>query len=243
VSEFDFPELSWTEVTLRLQDALAPPRTREAGEGEGIYERRSEQPPIESSERIMFGGPLATPLLSSDVDEADLATFMRDHDAAWLLVHSGVTFPGHHERFELTQAAVELGLGDADLKAWSMLPMSAGTGVELSSGFKLAPNLQIAGTGGGVGEFERGARRKGEEAFLLAEGLLSSKPSWRFKRTPAVKLEGTYRLVMVVRGVAGQRSQLTVRLTGAVRTGRFSGTTELHPAAPPGVELAFPNRS
>src|SRR5436305_408434 len=123
--EFPYPELTYTNFELRPEGVWSRPRLRVPG----VRGRRVD--PDSLATRIQFGGPLATPLLLSDVqDNPDLVTFMRDEKASWLLVHSGVTFQTGSGDRELETGDVQLQLRGADAVAWSLLPELASTPIQ-----------------------------------------------------------------------------------------------------------------
>jgi hypothetical protein len=169
---------------------------------------------------------------------------MRSRSAAWQLVHSAVTFPKSQDGAELDTATVELRLeGSPEILAWSMLPDVASTPIEIGGGFSIGPSLKLKMVEASAGTFNRQTTRRGAEAFIVSEELLTSRPRWRFKRTKAVKLEGAHRLVMIVQAPVGTKAQLAVSLGGSIRTGRRPGwlkrTQELETTAGPSISLAF----
>jgi hypothetical protein len=245
VDWFEFPKLRYEDVSLRLDLPSEPDGN---GNGEtGEHARTWSSVSFKLEEGLSFGGPMAAPLQKKDVHDDDLRTFMRDPAATWLLVHSGVTFKGEQKRAEFDRAMVAFRLAGAEALAWSLYPISAATPLELSSALTFEPNFQVAGTGGGLGSAGKSKKRQTQEPFILSQDAQTATPSWLFKRTSAVKLEGNYRLVMVVRGRPGEQAKLTTTLNAAVRPGRIAGLVkdrvDLLPYSPKAIELAFPSRS
>jgi hypothetical protein len=237
--EFPYPQLTYTNFELRPEGFRSRPRARVPG----ALGRKVD--PGSLPTRIQFGGPLATPLLVSDVQsDPDLVTFMRNAEYSWLQVHSGVTFQTGSGDRELETGDVQLHLRGADAVAWSLLPQLASTPIQTTSSFSFNPNLTLAGWGGSLGDVGNIAMRQGEEPYLHAGGLLGPDPAWRFTRTDMVTLDGTYRLVMVVRASVGVTARLGVTLGGSVRPTfflrKFGKAVQLRPARGPTIELRFP---
>jgi len=236
--EFPYPQLTYTNVDLRPEGFWSRPRL-------GVPGARSRRvDPDSLPTRIQFGGPLATPLLVSDVqNDPDLVAFMRNAKASWQLVHSGVTFQTGSGDRELETGDVQLHLRGADAVAWSLLPELASTPIETAASFSFAPNLTLAGWGGSLGDAGKTATQQGQEPYLRADGLMGSDPAWRFKRTDMVTLDGTYRLVMVVRASVGATARLGVTLGGSVRPPfllrKVKKAVQLRPAPGPTIELRF----
>jgi hypothetical protein len=123
--ELQYPELVYKSFVLRPEGFRSRPRARVPG----ALGRRVD--PGSLPTRIQFGGPLATPLLVSDVqNDPDLVAFMRNAKASWLLVHSGVTFQTGSGDRELETGDVQLHLRGADAVAWSLLPQLASTPIQ-----------------------------------------------------------------------------------------------------------------
>jgi hypothetical protein len=237
--EFPYPELTYTSFVLRPEGFWSRPRLGVPGA------RGRRVDPDSLPTRIQLGGPLATPLLVSDVkDNPDLVTFMRDEEASWQLVHSGVTFQTGPGDRELETGDVRLHLRGADAVAWSLLPELASTPIQTTESFTFAPRLKLAAVEASLGEIEKSKTQQGQTPYLRADGLLSSDPVWRFKRTDMVTLDGTYRLVMVVRASVGVTARLGVTLGGSVRPPflfrAVRKAVQLRPAQGPTIELRFP---
>jgi hypothetical protein len=196
---------------------------------------------------VKFGGPLAVPIGTAEVDgDAALLAFMKEEEASWQLVHSAVTFDAEDGDPDLETAAVRLAFGGpngATTVAWSMLPESASTPYDVNRGFSLGPEVKLSAVGASAGSIDGAKTHHGEDVYLRAGGLFTQSPEWKFKRTKTVKLAGSYRLVMVARGLRGTTAQLAVTLEGSVRNGRLPGplkkTTKLVPTTAPGIELTF----
>lgn len=237
--ELQYPELIYRSFVLRPEGFLSRPRVRGA-------EARLRRVDLDSlPTRVQFGGPIATPLLVKDVrDDADLVAFMRDEKASWQLVHSGVTFRTDRHDRRLETAEVQLELRGADVVAWSLLPEAASTPIQTGASFTFAPKLKLKAAEVSGPAAEQHVEQQGQENYLRADGLLSSRPAWRFTRTDMVALDGTYRLVMVVRAPVGVTAQLAVTLGGSVRPMLpfrvFKDAIQLRPRPGPTIELRFP---
>jgi hypothetical protein len=148
----------------------------------------------------------------------------------------------------LESAAVMMELSDADgsseVIAWSLLPQVAATPFEASHGYTLGPSLKLEGVDVSVGNITRQRVEHGEAVFLRAEDELTSRAGWKFHRTATVQLEGSYRLVMIVRAPAHGRPQLSVTLTASVRPPgvlpkRFRKLVDIRGPEGPNSTLAF----
>jgi hypothetical protein len=237
--ELPYPELIYGSFALRPEGFLSRPRVR-------VVEAKARRGDLDSlPTRVQFGGPIATPLLVKDVqDDADLVAFMRDEKARWQLVHSGVTFRTERHDRRLETANVQLQLSGADVVAWSLLPEAASTPIQTGTSFTFAPKLKLKAVEVSGPSFEGHEEQQGQDPYLRADGLLSAQPAWRFMRTDMVALDGTYRLVMVVRAPVGVTAQLAVTLGGSVRPmlpfRPFKDAVQLRPRSGPTIELRFP---
>jgi hypothetical protein len=237
--EFPYPELSYTNFALRPEGFWSRPRLRVPGA------RARGADPDSLPTRIQFGGPIATPLLAKDVqDNPDLVAFMRDEKDGWQLVHSGVTFEMGGGDRELETADVQLQLSGGKAIAWSLLPEVASTPIQRTVSYTFAPQLKLAAVEASGGSVSGSEVQSGQTPYLRAKGLLGSQPAWRFERTDMMSLDGTFRLVMVVRASLGVTAKLAVTLGGSVRPPLLfrpvRKAVQLRPAPGPTIELRFP---
>lgn len=243
-----FPDLSFAVVPLNpgrvLMRESEGARTEERS---GRFGRRDRR--LHSTEsvagRLKLGGPLAAQITDTYADDdGDLLAFMADSGFGWRLIHSAVSFENDEgdPRFEGALLTLTLS-GEAEAIAWSLLPESASTPLEISNGFTVSPELAFAGASASPGAVSHGKTRQGKDVYLSASGLMEDTVKWKFKRTKTVELDGSHRLVMVARGARGAKAQVTATLEGSVRTGRLPGplrkTEKFGPSALPSVDLSF----
>lgn len=171
-------------------------------------------------DRLEFGGPIARVLTPSDAnDDADLAAFIaREWEAArYAQVHCAISFNAGDT--PLASAAVELQLASPSSEpppiAWSLSPEVAATPFELTTSFSVGPKLKILGAEAGA-EIGESKTAHGEDAFLRSTGLLTGRPSWVFARRKTVELEGSYRLILIIRTPAGAPLEVTVTLRASL---------------------------
>ena len=237
MTEFDYPELSLKSVDLAPSDPQ--------------FRRASTAPRELLSDRLHFGGPVAVPIGTNDVDvDTDLVAFIRGEAATarYVLVHSALTFhsdPGDPE-FESAEVLMDLSdeTGTLEVIAWSLLPQSAAMPFETSRGFALGPSLKLSGVDLTVGSVDGTTTRHGHDVFLRAIDELTSHAGWKFQRTPTVELDGSYRLVMIVRASALGKAQLSVTLAATVRASglrprRFRSVLPLGGVEGPSSKLEF----
>ena len=84
----------------------------------------------------------------------------------------------------------------------------------------MQPNLTVAGTGGTIGGPTWSTTDHGTQAYMIGGPELSPHPAWMFQRTPAQKIEGSTRLVMVIQVPTGRTGSLTVSLQASLEKKR-----------------------
>jgi hypothetical protein len=236
--ELQYPDLEVVPVKLLAADDLGLGPARRDGADEAGYSL---------PRRLHFGGPLAVPLGPDDVQgDPNLVTLVRNDAATirYVLVHSALSFHTDAGDPALERASVLIKLSDeagaSEVKAVSLLPQSASTPYETTGGFSLSPSLQLGGAGGSLGSYGRTKTEHGEDFFLRAMDEGSDHPGWKFERTSTVKLDGSYRLVMVVRASATGRARISVTLEASVREGRiFRKEVVLTGPEGPTTEMTF----
>jgi hypothetical protein len=179
-------------------------------------------PPL--TDRIALGGPVAVAVTPDYVaDDPGLRAFVAGEaaHAVYYLVHLSVSFAAEPASPRLDSAALDLTLsGPADAPqpvAWSMSPLRVSDPVQLERRFSLGPELKLADVSVKLGELDRTVSRQREDIFLQAQGELRADPRWEFQHTPAARLYGSFRLIMVVRAATGQPTSLSATIRAATK--------------------------
>jgi hypothetical protein len=167
-------------------------------------------------------------------------------DFLFFLVHLTATFmPKSDEPFKAAEVAVHLDpdRGQADPPiAWSVAPDALLDIVKVSREVQLNASLQIVGLGpfkpGGGSTWMRSASVDRKEAFLLAGNELRSDPYWRLRETPATKVEGMVRLLLVVRCRAGAPVHGRMQVSAWVERKRY-GVWAYEARLPGSAPIAF----
>lgn len=182
---------------------------------------RGERPPLAG--RVAFGGPLAVPVTSDYVTDDPVLRVFVEREAAhsvYHLVHMSVSFAGEPATPRLDSVVIELTMsstGGPEPVAWSMAPLRITDPVQIERGFRLGPNLKLQDLEVGVGEFEWKASSSRSEIFLQAHRELRADPAWEFRRTAAMALYGSHRLIMVVRSARDEATSVTGTIRAATK--------------------------
>jgi hypothetical protein len=174
--------------------------------------------------RIALGGPYAVPVTPDYVAaDPELRTFVVQEAAhnVYYLVHLSVSFAAEPTRPRLERLAIELRLSSSVTPptpvAWSMAPLRLSDSVQVEHGFRLGPELKLAGAEFKVGEVERNVSEQRAKVFLQAQRELRSDPAWEFTSARKMSLYGSYRLVMVVRTAKDAATSVSSTLRAATR--------------------------
>ncbi|MEU4895615.1 hypothetical protein AB0B12_28405 [Streptomyces sp. NPDC044780] len=200
------PELPERELALLSEETSQPTGPRLAG-------------------RVILGGPVALPVTAELVGpDPDLLDFLRTEadNAVYHLVHLSVTCARdtpdpvlHSVNLDVTLTAEPVRRGGTVFQpvAWSMTPRQL-TGQADAGAAERAAHL-----GPRLG-FRHGVPTAyGERVWLEARRELRSDPGWEIRRTSAVRIDGTYRLAMVVRAPRAAVSRAAVAVGATVREG------------------------
>ncbi|MFI0815322.1 hypothetical protein ACH4TX_03595 [Streptomyces sp. NPDC021098] len=198
---------------------------------------------------ITLGGPVSVPVTPELVAGApELLAFLEAeaHTAAYHLLHCAISCAEdapepalHTVNLDLTLSVPEAEAGPAFRPvAWSMAPhqlTDATDASDASAPVRLGPRLGLRD--------DHHAPPPGERVCLEARRELRSDPGWEIRRTGAVRIGGTYRLVMVVRAPRGTVSLAAVAVGATVREGhaphRFRAEIP-HPVRLPDRECVAP---
>jgi len=180
--------------------------------------------------RITLGWPDAVPMTKALLkDDAATAAFLQQHaDATFFLIQLACTFH-HQDDTPFDQAWLRVQLQQADLQAtplaiaWSMSPEKVEDVQEVSNSIKLDSKFQILSIGQQV-HAEGKVKTPVRTIQISARGLREPSPYWHFRRTPAARLEGSFRLALVARlprvtattAMVDFRATVTHRLLGII---------------------------
>jgi hypothetical protein len=194
--------------------------------------------------RVQFGSPQIVPIDESyQPEDTDLQAFVKAQAGSvrFALAHMSVHFP--FGKPPLVAASVEVDLADdagtGRTLAYSIFPTNLGYAKDVTHGFKLEPNLTIAGTGGSIGGINKKTVEHGTQDYLIGGPELSPHPAWMFRRTRAQAIEGSTRLIMVIEVPVGCIGSLSVSLQASVEKRKFrfikrhiplSGADQANPA-------------
>lgn len=174
--------------------------------------------------RITLGGPYAVPVTPEYVAaDPDLRAFVVREVAhnVYYLVHLSVSFAAEPSTPHMERLAIELRLSSSVTPpapvAWSMAPLRLSDTVQVEHGFRLGPDLKLAGAEFNLGEVERNITEQRSKVFLQAQRELRSDPAWEFTSARKGSLYGSYRLVMVVRAAKGAATSINSTLRAATR--------------------------
>jgi hypothetical protein len=201
-----FPDLPTSAVALNLEPLTIT--------------TRKQPPPLKG--RVEFGGPLVTEITKKyHEDDADLQAFLKSRAASYrfVLAHMSVNFPPGKP--PLTQASVQVNLSDDANSgltlAYSIFPTRLSSPYEVAKGYEVGPELTIGPVKGKLGSFSAKTTEKGARDFVVGGPELSAHPAWIFQSTPAQKITGSTRLVMVIQIPVGRTGTLTVSLNAALK--------------------------
>ncbi|MEV4516107.1 hypothetical protein AB0K00_44995 [Dactylosporangium sp. NPDC049525] len=213
--ELDLPDLAAVPLPLVDDDTVV---------------RGPDDVPPEPPRRLFLGGPLAVPLTAATVGEdRDLRAFVEQdgEQHRYHLVHLAFTATAGPDEPPLQSAELHLRLsndaGVAPAVAWSMAPERVVDPAQLTTKYALGPKLGLLGVDATLGSVERTTASPSSQVFLEALRLLRSDPAWRFQRTPGLAIDGSWRLVLVVRAPRGVTTHLSVTARATVRRGRLFG--------------------
>jgi hypothetical protein len=101
--------------------------------------------------------------------------------------------------------------------AWSMAPARIEDPAQRDVSFEIKPQLKVAGVEASVGTLTGKVSKTGSP-FLLALRELRSDPRWELKRTRNLPLDGTQRLVMVVRAPKDADTTMRVEVKASTKS-------------------------
>ncbi|NKZ01648.1 hypothetical protein [Nocardiopsis alborubida] len=174
--------------------------------------------------RVFLGGPISVPVTPDYVAEApDLRAFVEreaEH-SAYHLVHLSVSFRSAPGLPRLYTSSVELRLSSPSKVrapvAWSMSPLRVSDVSQTERTFSLGPELKFQDVEMTVGGYEASTSRTRAVPFLLGVRELREDPGWEFTRTRTMSLDGSHRLVLVVRSDRTAPTGVTVTVRASTR--------------------------
>lgn len=180
--------------------------------------------PAALEQRLSIGTP-ASAKLTPDVlrEDSETAAFVKNSGSefAFDLVAFSCTFhPSDKEPFEAAWLGVTLaavGKKEPHAIALGMKPLHDGDLIEKSNAIKFEAGLTLFGEVGPKIAIESAEKYNKGESFLVGFGLGGPKPYWSFKKTLTRKVEGSYRLVLVVRRAKSAPTVGTILAEGRVR--------------------------
>ncbi len=164
----------------------------------------SESAPVTG--QVFLGGPVSVPVTPDYVaEDPDLRAFVEreaEH-SVYHLVHLSVSFRSGPGLPRLHTSSVELRLSSPSKVrapvAWSMSPLRVSDVSQTERTFSLGPELKFQDVEMTVGGYEASTSRTRAVPFLLGVRELREDPGWEFTRTRTMSLDGSHRLVLVVR--------------------------------------------
>ncbi|MBB6118574.1 hypothetical protein [Nocardiopsis algeriensis] len=172
------------------------------------------------TERVFLGGPVSVPITPEyTAGDPALKAFVEREagHSTYHLVHLSVSFANGPGLPPLRTASVELKLSSASgvrpPVAWSMSPLRVDEVSQVQQTFHLGPELKFQDVEVALGGYEASRSAARTAPFLLGMRELRDDPGWEFTRTRTMALDGTHRLVLVVRAERGG----TAGVTGTVR--------------------------
>ncbi|MFV2197454.1 hypothetical protein [Nocardiopsis sp. LOL_012] len=133
------------------------------------------------------------------------------------LVYLSVSFRNGPRLSQLHTCSVELKLSSAENVrapvAWSISPMRVDDVKQMTRTFRLGPELRFLDAELTLGGYEAHSSHTRTAPFLLGVRELRDDPGWEFSRTRSTPLDGSHRLVLVVRSGRG----VSTGITGVVR--------------------------
>ncbi|MDH2426837.1 hypothetical protein [Sphaerisporangium sp. TRM90804] len=137
-------------------------------------------------------------------------------------VHLSVTFsdPGWGPALHSVtlRATLIAATGSAEQPiAWSMAPARIEDPAQRNVQFEIKPQLKVAGVEASIGALT-GSLPKTGTPFLLALRELRSDPRWELKRTRNLPLDGTQRLVLVVRAPKEADTTMAVEVKASTKS-------------------------
>lgn len=188
------------------------------------------EPPdqVQMTGRVSLGGPLAVAVTEEYVSgDPELAAFVAAEAAhtVYYMVHAAVTLRAGPDEPPFDSASVRVRLAADGAAArptvWSMRPQRIAHAAQVTTSWRLGPELSLFEVGGTLGGVDRTRTETREEVFLEGLGELGSDPEWLLHRTSTSPLRGSYRLVMVVRVPRGATAEAAVTVRARVRARRL----------------------
>jgi hypothetical protein len=190
--------------------------------------------------RVAIGGPYAVPVTADYVaSDLDLRAFV-DGEAArftYHLVHMSASFAGTAGQPRLETATVSLKLaaptGSPEPVAWSMAPLRITDTAQVERRLTLGPQLKLQDAEVSAGQFEQTTSWQRIDVFLQAQRELRSDPGWEFRQTRTMRLQGSFRLTMVVRAASNKPVRVTGTVLATTRGNLLRRYRGQLPASPP----------
>jgi hypothetical protein len=170
-------------------------------------------------DRVRFGGPAVVGITKNyHPEDADLQAFIAGSSDRWALVHLGVTFdPGDPL---LVGAKVKVHLSDDGnpqaVTAFSLLPLNTEDPYEETDSYSFGPNVTAGPVGISLGSVGKSTTHHGADTFAFGGPENSADPAWVYTPTPAHRLVGSSRMVMVVHLPLERAGKITVDLEAEV---------------------------
>ncbi len=217
-------------------DELASVPTTLVAEERTVKGRGRTAPSLDG--RLSVGVPTVTPLVTVDLDDGQRRYIEAQPDHQFHLLHLGCSFlGGDGERIESAWFEVHMeqpGIpAEAGPIAWSMSPTrlvekkTVARTVSFGAELKILDALSIGPS------VEQTTTTEPKHAWLRAFGELEPTIAWEFRSSNTIEIDGSHRLLAVIRSPAGTNSEARVNLVANVRRkvlGIFPFRADLDPA-------------
>jgi hypothetical protein len=223
MGELQLDELTTMPTTLVAEERTVKGRGRTAPSLEG---------------RLSVGVPTVTSLVTVDLDDTQRRYIDAQPDHEFHLLHLGCTFlGGDGERIESAWFEVHMeqpGIAaEAGPIAWSMSPTRLVDKKTVERTVSFGAELKILDTLSIGPSVEQTTTTEPQHVWLRAFGELEPTIAWEFRSSNTIEIDGSHRLLAVVRSPAGRSSEARVNLVANVRRkllGIFPFRADLDPA-------------
>ncbi|MEU4536144.1 hypothetical protein AB0G15_14890 [Streptosporangium sp. NPDC023825] len=154
-------------------------------------------------------------------DDPGLRAFVEQEyeHVTYHVVHLSISFAAEPRTPRLSTADVKLALSSTSTSvepvAWSMTPKQVTDVAQVERRFTLGPQLSLLGADVSLGEIGRTTSKQRTDVFLQARNELRANPEWAFTSTKTMAINGSYRLILVVRGARESATGISVTISAS----------------------------
>jgi hypothetical protein len=192
---------------------------------EAVHRQDGEPPAPDATTaldgRLRLGGPVSALVSKAYVaNDVELRTFVEREAARYRyhLVHLAITATLEPGQTRIERVLVQLRLSapaaDAPI-AWSMTPIRVDNAAQLSTTWRIGPQLKLFDA-----SVERTESRPATGRYLEAQNELRSDPAWEVHRTRGREITGVHRLALVVRAPVGAAARVDGAVHATIAHGR-----------------------